>query len=78
VTEFYFNQLKTKLTKHFFFPIITVLGTKWIEPNFQLMEGDKITGYKSIMRDITERKEKKKKNESRRSSPSILMKHQML
>jgi PAS domain-containing protein len=28
----------------------------------QLREGDKITGYKSIMRDITERKEAEQKN----------------
>jgi PAS domain-containing protein len=30
----------------------------------QLREGDKITGYKSIMRDITERKEAEQKNKS--------------
>lgn len=64
VTEFYFNQFKNKIDETLFsFPIITKSGEqKWIEQtSMQLREGDKITGYKSIMRDITERKEAEQK-----------------
>jgi PAS domain S-box-containing protein len=59
VAEFYLNQFKNKTDETLFsFPIITKTGEeKWIEQTvIQLREGEKITGYKSIMRDVTERK----------------------
>ena len=59
VAEFYLNQFKNKIDETLFsFPIITKLGEqKWVEQTvMQLREGNKITGHKSIIRDITERK----------------------
>lgn len=59
VAEFYLNQFKNKIDETLFsFPIITKSGEqKWIEQTvIQLREGDRIAGYKSIMRDVTERK----------------------
>jgi PAS domain S-box-containing protein len=59
VEEFYLNQFKNKIDETLFsFPIITKSREqKWIEQTvIQLREGNRITGHKSIMRDITERK----------------------
>ena len=59
VAEFYLNQFKNKIDETLFtFPIITKSGEqKWVEQTvMQLREGNRITGHKSIMRDITERK----------------------
>ncbi|MFV5694103.1 PAS domain S-box protein [Flavobacterium sp. LB3P122] len=59
VAEFYFNQFKNKTDETLFsFPILTKSREeKWVEQTvMQLREGNKITGHKSIMRDITERK----------------------
>ena len=59
VAEFYFNQFKNKIDETLFsFPILTKSREeKWVEQTvMQLREGNKITGHKSIMRDITERK----------------------
>jgi PAS domain S-box-containing protein len=59
VHEFYLNQFKNKIDETLFsFPIITKSrDQKWIEQTVkQLREGNKITGHKSIMRDITDRK----------------------
>jgi len=59
VAEFYLNQFKHKIDETLFsFPIITKSREeKWIEQKvLQLREGNRITGHKSIMRDITERK----------------------
>jgi PAS domain S-box-containing protein len=64
VSQFYLEQFKNKIDETLFsFPIITKSGEqKWIEQtSMQLREGNKITGYKSIMRDITERKEAEQK-----------------
>jgi PAS domain S-box-containing protein len=59
VAEFYLNQFKHKIDETLFsFPIITKnREQKWVEQTvMQLREGNRITGHKSIMRDITERK----------------------
>ena len=59
VAEFYLNQFKNKIDEtSFSFPIITKnREQKWIEQTvMQLREGNKITGHRSIMRDITLRK----------------------
>ncbi len=59
VAEFYLNQFKHKIDETLYsFPIITkTRNQKWIEQTVtQLREGNMITGHKSIMRDITERK----------------------
>jgi PAS domain S-box-containing protein len=59
VEEFYLNQFKNKIDETLYsFPIITKSREqKWIEQTvIQLREGNRITGHKSIMRDITERK----------------------
>ena len=59
VAEFYLNQFKKKIDETLFsFPIITKAAEqKWVEQTvMQLREGNKITGHKSIIRDITERK----------------------
>lgn len=59
VAEFYLDQFKNKIDETLLsFPIITKSGEqKWIEQTaIQLREGNRITGYKSIMRDITDRK----------------------
>lgn len=59
VNEFYLNQFKHKIDETLFaFPIITKSRTqKWVEQTVkQLREGNRITGHKSIMRDITDRK----------------------
>ncbi len=59
VAEFYLNQFKHKIDETLYsFPIITkTRDQKWIEQTVtQLREGNTITGHKSIMRDITERK----------------------
>lgn len=64
VAEFYLNQFKHKIDETLFsFPIITkTRDQKWIEQTVtQLREGNMITGHKSIMRDITERKEAEQK-----------------
>jgi PAS domain S-box-containing protein len=64
VAEFYLNQFKHKIDETLFsFPIITkTRDQKWIEQTVtQLREGNTITGHKSIMRDITERKEAEQK-----------------
>ncbi len=64
VAEFYSTQFKNKTEETIYsFPIVTKTGQKkWIEQTvIQLMEGDKITGYKSIMRDITERRDAEQK-----------------
>jgi len=64
VTEFYLNQFKQNIPETLFsFPIITKSREqKWIEQTVtQLKEGNTVTGYKSIMRDITERKEAEQK-----------------
>jgi PAS domain S-box-containing protein len=59
VAEFYLNQFKNKIDETVFsFPILTKSRElKWVEQTvMQLREGNKITGHKSILRDITERK----------------------
>ncbi len=59
VNEFYLNQFKRKIDETLYaFPIITESREqKWIEQTVkQLREGNRITGHKSIMRDITDRK----------------------
>lgn len=59
VNEFYLNQFKNKIDETLYsFPIITkTREQKWIEQTVkQLREGNRITGHKSIMRDITDRK----------------------
>ncbi|MBP6182012.1 PAS domain S-box protein [Flavobacterium sp.] len=59
VAEFYLNQFKNKIDETLFsFPILTKSREeKWVEQTvMQLREGNRITGHKSIMRDITERK----------------------
>ncbi|MES2853941.1 MULTISPECIES: PAS domain S-box protein [unclassified Flavobacterium] len=59
VADFYLNQFKHKIDETLFsFPIITKnRELKWVEQTvMQLREGNRITGHKSIMRDITERK----------------------
>jgi PAS domain S-box-containing protein len=67
--EFYLNQFKNKTDETLFsFPIITKSGEeKWIEQTvIRLDEGNKISGFRSIVRDITSRKiaeEKLKDNE---------------
>lgn len=64
VAEFYLNQFKNKIDETTFsFCITTKTGEqKWVEQTvMQLKEGNKITGHKSIMRDITERKEAEQK-----------------
>lgn len=58
VNEFYKNQLNNSSDEATFsFPIITKSREqKWVEQTVtQIKEGDKITGYRSIMRNITER-----------------------
>ncbi|MNX68903.1 Sporulation kinase E [compost metagenome] len=64
VAEFYLNQFRKKIDESTFsFSIITKSGEqKWVEQTvMQLKEGNNITGHKSIMRDITERKEAEQK-----------------
>jgi len=59
VAEFYLNQFKNRIDETTYsFPIITKSrDQKWVEQTvIQLREGNRITGHKSIMRDITERK----------------------
>jgi PAS domain S-box-containing protein len=59
VNKFYLNQFKHKIDETLYsFPIITKSNEqKWVEQNVkQLKEGHTITGHKSIMRDITDRK----------------------
>ena len=59
VAEFYLNQFKNRVDETLFsFPILTKSREeKWVEQTvMQLREGNRITGHKSIMRDITERK----------------------
>lgn len=59
VAEFYLNQFKNKIDEtEFTFPILTKSREqKWVEQTvMQLREGNTITGHKSILRDITERK----------------------
>jgi PAS domain S-box-containing protein len=59
VNEFYLNQFKHKIDETLYaFPIITKSRQqKWVEQTVkQLREGNRITGHKSIMRDITDRK----------------------
>jgi PAS domain S-box-containing protein len=59
VAEFYLNQFKNRIDEtSFSFPILTKnREEKWVEQTvMQLREGNRITGHKSIMRDITERK----------------------
>ena len=59
VAEFYLNQFKNKIDETTLaFPIITKnRAQKWIEQTvMQLREGIKITGHRSIMRDVTEKK----------------------
>lgn len=59
VAEFYMDQFKNRIDESLFsFPIITKSGEqKWVEQTvMQLREGNRITGHKSILRDITERK----------------------
>ena len=59
VAEFYLNQFKNKIDETTLaFPIITKnRAQKWIEQTvMQLKEGNKITGHRSIMRDVTEKK----------------------
>jgi PAS domain S-box-containing protein len=58
VNEFYLNRFKLKVDETVYsFPIITKSREqKWIEQTVRpLREGSRITGYKSIMRDITYR-----------------------
>ncbi|MFQ3173812.1 MAG: PAS domain S-box-containing protein [Flavobacteriales bacterium] len=58
VNEFYLNQFKHKVDETLYsFPIITKSRQqKWIEQTVkQLRVGNRITGHKSIMRDITDR-----------------------
>ncbi|MFV8341497.1 PAS domain S-box protein [Flavobacterium sp. XS2P39] len=64
VAEFYLDQFKNKIDETLFsFPILTKSRElKWVEQTvMQLREGNRITGHKSIMRDITERKEAEQK-----------------
>lgn len=64
VAEFYLDQFKNKIDETLFsFPILTkARELKWVEQTvMQLREGNRITGHKSIMRDITERKEAEQK-----------------
>lgn len=64
VAEFYLNQFKNKIDESLFsFPIMTKSGEqKWVEQTvMQLREGNRITGHKSILRDITERKASEQK-----------------
>lgn len=64
VAEFYLHQFRNKIDETTFsFSIITKSGEqKWVEQTvMQLKEGNNITGHKSIMRDITERKEAEQK-----------------
>ncbi|MFE3846984.1 PAS domain S-box protein [Flavobacterium sp. LB3P45] len=59
VAEFYLNQFKNKVDETVFsFPILTKSRElKWVEQTvMQLREGNRITGHKSILRDITARK----------------------
>ncbi|MFV8368757.1 PAS domain S-box protein [Flavobacterium sp. LB2R40] len=59
VAEFYLDQFKHKIDETLFsFPIITKnREQKWVEQTvMQLRVGNRITGHKAIMRDITERK----------------------
>jgi PAS domain S-box-containing protein len=59
VTTFYAEQFKQGTTETLFsFPILTKSGKeKWVEQTVvQLKDGDRITGYRSIVRDITKRK----------------------
>jgi PAS domain S-box-containing protein len=59
VAEFYLNQFKNRIDETLFsFPILTKSKEeKWVEQTvMQLRVGNNITGHKSIMRDITERK----------------------
>lgn len=59
VNDFYLNQFKHKIDETLYsFPIITkAREQKWVEQTVkQLREGNRITGHKSIMRDITDRK----------------------
>ena len=59
VNEFYLHQFKHKIDETLYaFPIITKSREqKWVEQTVkQLREGNRITGHKSIMRDITDRK----------------------
>jgi PAS domain S-box-containing protein len=59
VAGFYADQFKQKKIETLFsFPLLTKSGKeKWVEQTVvQLKEGDRITGYRAIVRDITERK----------------------
>ncbi|MFT5254654.1 MAG: PAS domain S-box-containing protein, partial [Flavobacteriales bacterium] len=58
VNEFYLNQVKLKVDETVYsFPIITKSRQqKWVEQTVRpLREGSKITGHKSVLRDITYR-----------------------
>jgi hypothetical protein len=61
VTEFYFNQFKNKIDETLFFSYHYKVWEQNGLNKTATKEGDKITGYKSIMRDITERKEAEQK-----------------
>jgi PAS domain S-box-containing protein len=55
VNDFYLNQFNERRWDADSFPIITK-SRKWVEQTVkQLREGNRITGHKSIMRDITDR-----------------------
>lgn len=59
VAAFYADQFKQKRVETLFaFPVITKSGEeKWVEQTVvQLTDGGRITGYRAIVRDITERK----------------------
>jgi PAS domain S-box-containing protein len=59
VIAFYASQFRDKKTETLFsFPMATKSGKeKWVEQTVvQLCDGEKITGYRSIVRDISERK----------------------
>lgn len=60
VVAFYADQFKQRKSETLFsFPILTKSQElKWVEQTVvQLTEGDTVTGYRSIVRDITERKD---------------------
>lgn len=79
VAKFYKEQFENKVQVTLFsFPIITKSGEKkWIEQTImQLREGNLITGYNAIVRDITERKKseetiKQKSEELARSNTEL-------
>lgn len=59
VATYYANQFKERRSESMFsFPVVTKSGElKWVEQTVvQLADGDKVTGYRAIVRDISERK----------------------